>query len=45
MKESDLLTAEEKEKILEHLIKTNQAFCFYQGMIIQREDCQTKAKS
>jgi len=28
------------KKIYNHLIKTNQGFCYYEGKLITREDCQ-----
>lgn len=36
-----ILTFELAQKIKAHLIKTNQGFTYYQGVIISREDCDT----
>ena len=33
------MTHEKAYEILDHLWSTNQEFCFYQGVIITREDC------
>jgi hypothetical protein len=27
-------------KISDHLLKTNQGFCFYNGVIISKKDCE-----
>jgi hypothetical protein len=34
------LTMKEAETIYCHLIKTNQEFCFYEGILTSREECK-----
>lgn len=37
----NILTFELAQNIKAHLIKTNQGFTYYQGVIVSREDCDT----
>lgn len=34
------MTIELAEKIYNHLLKTKQGFCFYQGVIVSMGDCE-----
>lgn len=33
---NELISPEKAQEILNHLIKTGQGFCFYQGMLVDR---------
>jgi len=35
-----ILSKFEAIRIIEHLKRTNQAFCFYDGVLVSRQDCE-----